>query len=118
MSHHVAYEYDAHVVACVRDGLFAGSEDVQYVVQEYQADDGEQKSHHQVECDGVAQDILCHIIFSLSQSYAYDCACSHSYHGSEGCSEVHERTGHGHAADTYVAHSLSHEYAVHDIVYR
>ena len=112
----VANQNDAHIVPCVGQGGFAGTEEGEDFVQEGQADEGKDCADDDVQTDGVAQDVLCRLVFSLAQTHADDGAGAHAHHCAQSGGEVHEGAGHRHSVDGHVADALAHKDAVDNVV--
>ena len=112
----VANQNDTHVVPCIGQGGFAGTEEGENLVQEGQADEGKERADDDVQADGVAQNVLCRLVIPLAQTHADDGAGSHAHHCAQSGGEVHEGAGHRHSVDGHVADALAHKDAVDDVV--
>ena len=91
VGHYVSVEDDLYVFLCVRKGVFAGTEEIEYRVNEYQGHGHEEQAKDDVQADYVSENLVCSLIILLTQKDRQHCRCSGSHKGTEGCGEVHER---------------------------
>ena len=107
-----------HIVTGIADGVGTRPKEVKDGVEEHQGDDGEGDADNQVQRDDIAQYGLCRAVIPLPQLDGDESGGSHTYHGSECRSQVHEREGDGEAGDGQWSYALPNENAVHHIIDR
>ena len=105
-----------HVFLGIRQRIFAGSEEIQDRVYEYQGGSHENQSDDYVEADHIAEHLVCGFVVLLSQQdREHDC-CTGSNESAECSRKVHQREGDCKAGYGERTHTLSDEDAVHHII--
>ena len=94
-----------------------GSEELEYLIHEEVAAGDEEEAEEEGEEDAVAQYLLGPTDIFPAQHNAHASRRTHAHHRAEGVDDVHERQRDGEARYGHLAHILTQEDAVDDVVY-
>ena len=116
----VAQQDDDHVVPREGDGVVAGSEEVEYGIQEAEGEGSEDDAYDEIERQDGGKDLLRLFIVLLPEEHGDEGHRSHAHEGAEGGGQVHQREGDRKAGDRVRAHvpDVADVDAVHHIVQR
>ena len=67
MRHDVSVKDDLYVFLCIRKGVFARTEEIEYRVYEYQSHGHEHKTEDHVKADYVSENLVCSLVVLLAQ---------------------------------------------------
>lgn len=114
----VAREQHGHEVVGIGQGGVARAEEAQDGGEKYLDEQSQGEAHHRVHDEDIAEDFLGRGIVFLSQAHRHQRACAHADHCAESGGEVHDGCGQRESHDGVVAHALSDEDAVDDVIDR
>ena len=112
----VSVKYDLHVFLGIWQRIFAGSEEIQDRVYEYQGRSHEYKSDDYVEADHVAEHLVCGLVVLLSKQDREHHRGTGSHESAECGRKVHQRKGDRQSRYGEWTYTLPDEDAVHQIV--
>ena len=118
MGEDVAVENPLHVLAGVGQRLVRSAEEAEDGIEEGEDTAHEEQAHEHVESQGIAEEMLRLLAVLLTEAHADHRGRAHTYHGSEGGTEIHQGKGDGKAGNGHRPYALSDEDAVHHIVER
>ena len=116
MGHGVACQDDGHEVVGIGQREVAGAEEAQDGSQEQLEHEAQHKAHRDVHDDDVAQDVAGRVVVLLPEAHRHERRGAHAHHGAEGRRERHDGPREGQSHDGPVAHTLSDENAVDNVV--
>ncbi len=109
---------EAHEVVGIGQGLFAGSEQAQDVLQKEHGGRADGKAGDATQYDDVAQYLLGGLSLPGAQLQGRDGGASKADQRTDGDRQVHDREGDGHARKGEVSDAVPDKNAVHDVVQR
>ena len=116
MGYYISYEDDRYILLCVRQGVLAGAEEIEYRVDEDQGYRHEDESDYRIQCNYVAKYLVGSLVVLLAEKYGEHGRRSGTYQGSESCRKVHQRECDRQAGNGKRTYTLSDEYAVDHII--
>ena len=113
-----AQQNDLHEVAGIGQGIGAGSEEAQNVVEKNECQSTKHDSVDETEHQGIAQHLVHSLHVLLPQTDGRDGGAAGRYQIAEGCRQVHQREGDGQTCNGHGTHAVADEDAVDDVVQR